>query len=79
MHLRRGEPNLVGVVIPGDRNTAQDLAHLRFVVDKLQQRLAACAPAADTKNVFCGRVQVNDEQMLIQQDDAGAQAVENVA
>jgi hypothetical protein len=41
--------------------------------------LAACAPAADAQNVFRCRVQVNDEQMLIQQDDACAQAVEDVA
>jgi len=45
----------------------------------LQQRLAVCAPAADTKNVFRCRVQADDEQVLVQQDDARIQAIENVA
>jgi hypothetical protein len=64
-------------VVPGNRNAAQNFAHLRFVVNELQQRLAPSALPADTKYVFCCRVQVNNEQMLVQQDDARAQAIEN--
>ena len=77
MHLGRREPNLVSVVVAGLRNAAQNFAHLRLVVDELQQRLAARALRADTKDVFCCRIQVDDEQMLVQQDDARAQAVQN--
>jgi len=41
--------------------------------------LAACAAAAYTKDVFGCGIQVNNEQVLIQQDDARVQAVENIA
>jgi hypothetical protein len=41
--------------------------------------LAASALAANAENVFSCRVQVDDEQMLIEEDDARAQAIEDIA
>jgi hypothetical protein len=66
-------------VVAGDSNAVEQLAHFGVVVDEPQQRLAARTFAADTENVFCGRIQINNEQVFVQQDDAGIQAVENGA
>ena len=79
VHLGRCESHLVRIMIAGRGNARQDLAHFRFVVNKLEQRLTMRALAADAQDVFCGRVQVHDELMLIKQNDACAQAVENIA
>ena len=79
VHFGWREFHFVGVVIARHRNARQDFAHLGFVVHKLQQRLAAGAPTADAKNVLGGRVQVKDKQTVVKQDDAGRQAVEDVA
>ena len=70
MHLRRGEPQFVGIVIAGRGDATQDLAHFRIVVNQPQQGLSASAPAAHAKNVFGGGIKINDEQTIIQQDDA---------
>lgn len=59
-------------------NARQDIAHLGLVVDQLQQRLTVRALLADTKDVFGGRVQRNDQKMFIKKDDANTQRVENV-
>jgi len=45
----------------------------------LQQRLATGAPGADAEDVLGRRVQVNDKQAVVKQDDARTQAVENAA
>jgi hypothetical protein len=66
-------------VVAGCRNAAEDLAHFRFVVDKLQQRLAAGALTANAEDVFSRRIQVDDQQVLIQEDDARIQAIEDIA
>jgi hypothetical protein len=71
--------NLVRVVIAGCRDPAEDFAQLRFVIHQLQQGSAARPVAADAKNVLGRRVEVGDKQIVVQQNDAGVQAVENFA
>ena len=49
----------------------------RIIIDKLQQRFAVCALLTDAEDILGGRVQANDQQVVVQQDDAGAQTFEN--
>ena len=78
VNLGRREMHFVGVVVTGRRHAAEHLAHLRFVVDKAQQRLAPGTPATDTEDVFCGGVEIDDQEVLVEQDHARTQAVENL-
>jgi hypothetical protein len=71
--------DFVRIMIAGGRDPAEDLAELRFVIDQLQQGFSACAVAADAENVLGRRVEVGNEQIVVQQDDACVQAVENLA
>ena len=71
------QAHLVGVVITGRGNSGQHVAQFRFVIDELQQGFATGAAAADAEHVLGSRVQINDKQAVIEQDDAGTQAVED--
>lgn len=72
VHFGRREPQFVGEVIAGNYNATQDIAHFRFIVDQAQQRFAARTFLADTQDILSGRVEANDQQVLIEQGDAGA-------
>jgi hypothetical protein len=65
-------------VIARCADPAEDVAQLRVVVEQAQQRFAACTPLADAENVLRSGIETGDEQVPVQQDDAGAEAVENV-
>jgi len=65
-------------MIAGDADPAQDVAQLRVVVEELQQGFAARTPLADTEDVLRSGIEAEDEQVPVQQDYAGAQAVEDV-
>ena len=78
MHFGWPQTQLVRIVIAGRNYPAEDVAQLRFIIDKSQQRLATRAPLADAENVLRGRIQADDEQVLVEQNDARAQAVEYV-
>ena len=65
-------------MIAGHRNARQHIPQFGFIIDELQQGFAAGAAAADSEDVLGGRVQVDDEQVVIEQDDPGAQAVDYV-
>ena len=79
VNLGRREAQLVRVLVAGGGDAAENLLHFRLVIHEAQQGLASRARTADAEYVFSGRVQVDDEQMLIQQDDARVQAVEDTA
>jgi hypothetical protein len=70
MDLGRPEAQLICVVIAGGDDAAQDVPQLGFVVDEPQQRFTARAPYTDAENVFRGRVEADDEQVAVEQDDA---------
>ena len=72
MHLGWCEAHFVCVMIPGREHPGKDVSHFRFVVDKLEQRLAARAPLADAEDVFCRRIQSDDKEMVVEQNDARA-------
>jgi len=65
-------------VIAGRHYAAQDVAQFRLVVDEAQQRFTARPALADAEDVFGRRVQADDEQVTIEEDDAGTEAVEDI-
>ena len=77
--LGRREPHLVGEVVARRRDARKNLAHFRFVVHESQQRFSPCARATDAEDVLRRRVQVDDEQVVVQQDDPGAEIIEDPA
>lgn len=58
---------------------AEDIAKLWFIVNQPQQRFAARAPRADAQDVFRRRIQANDKQVRVEQDDARTQVTENLS
>ena len=79
VNFRRGEAHFVGKMIAGYGDPRQDIAHLRFVVDESKKRLPTRSRPADAEHVFSGRIQVENEQVVVEQDNARAQAVEDIA
>lgn len=79
MHLCRRQVQFIPVMVAGRYNAAQDVAHLGFVVDQLQQGLAARACLADAEDVLGCRIERNDQQVDVEQNDAGTQVIENMA
>jgi len=78
VHLSSTEAHFVCIVIACFDDATEDVAQLGFIVDKLQQGFALRTLNADTKNVFGGRVQADDQQTLIEKNDAATQAVEDL-
>jgi hypothetical protein len=64
-------------VIAGYADPAEDVTQLGVVVEEPEQRFAPRAPLADAENIFRSGIEAQDEQVPVQQDDAGAQAVED--
>ncbi len=73
----RAQAQLVRVVIARRTDAAEDVAQFRVVVQKPQERFPARAPLAYAENIFRGGIEADDEQVPVQQDDAGTQAVED--
>jgi len=68
----------VGKVIAGLHDARKDIAHFRFIIDQRQKGFSARTPLADTENVFRCRVQPDNQQVVIEQDHAGAERIDNV-
>lgn len=77
MNFSGAESQLVGVVIAGLENAAKNVSQFGFVVDEAQQGLALCPLHADAKDIFRGRIEVDDQQVVVDENDARAQAVKN--
>jgi len=65
-------------VIARLNNAAQDVAQFRLIIDQPQQCFAASAPCTDAENIFRGRIEADDQQVRIKQNDARAKAIENL-
>jgi len=55
------------------QNAPQDVSQLRLITDKPQQRFPARAVYANAEDVFGGRVQVENEQAIVENDDTGTE------
>ncbi len=75
----RRQAEFVGVLVTGCRDPTEYLAHFRLVVHEPQQRLAPGARTTDAEDVFGGRVEVDDQQVFVEENDARVEAVENEA
>jgi hypothetical protein len=65
-------------VIAGRHDAAQDVAHFRLIIDQAQQGVTEGAPLADTEDVFGSGIHTDNQQIVIQKNDARTQAVEDV-
>jgi len=70
---------LSALTFAGCSDASEDLAHFGFVIDEPQQRFAARTTATDTQNVFGRRVQIGDQQVVVEQNDARGETVEDFA
>ena len=61
----------VRILVTRSGNATEDLPHFGFVVHQAQQRPAARARPAYAENVFSRRIEIDDQEVVIEQDDAG--------
>jgi hypothetical protein len=66
-------------MVAGRYNQAQDVAQLGLIFDEPQQGVTASSPLTDAKDIFGGGVHADDQEVLVKKNDAGTQAVEDVA
>ena len=59
------------------QHTAEYVAQLRLIANQSQQGLAARALHTDAEDVLGSRIQVDNEEIVVNEDDARAEAVEN--
>jgi hypothetical protein len=64
-------------MVTGGDDARQDVLQFPIIVEQPQQRFAPRAVLTDTEYVLRGRIQADDEQIVVEQDDAGAQAVDD--
>ena len=62
--------HFVRVVISGYDDAAEYFPQLGLVVNESQQGLAARSRTTDAEDVFCCGVDVDNQQAVIQEDDA---------
>jgi len=70
MDLCSTQADLVRIVIARLNDATQDIAQLRIIISKPQQRFALRPLRTYTKDVFGGRVEADDQEAFVQQDDA---------
>jgi len=58
--------HFVRIVRAGRHHTAKDVTHFRLIVDESQQRFSAGSFLADAENIFGGRIQADDQKVLVQ-------------
>lgn len=79
MHFSGRQRYLVCVVIARGNYPAQDVLQLRVIADQFQKRFAMGTRFADAQDIFCSRVEPDDQQRLIEQNDTRTQAVEDLS
>lgn len=77
MHLGRRKSHFVRIVRSGCHHTTENVAHFRLIIDESQQGFSVGSFLADAENIFGGRVQADNQKVLVQKDDAGTQCIED--
>jgi len=77
VHFGWCEAQFVGKVVTRCDDTTQNVAHLGFVIDKPQKRLTAGTLLADTEDVFCSRIEPDNQEVRIEKNDARTQGIDN--
>ena len=70
MNFGSAKPHLVRVVVARFHDAPEYFLQLRLVINEAQERLTACALRANTKNVFRGRIELGDQEILVEKNDA---------
>ncbi len=73
MNFRRPEPKLGRVSLAAAQRAGKNILELGIVVHELQQRPAVRPALADAEQILGGGVQVGDQEILIEKDNAGVQ------
>ena len=79
MNLVWPESQLVRVVVTRCDDPGEDVSEFGIIIDEAQQRFAPRPCLADTQDVLGRGVQVRDEQVLIEEDYARAEAFEYIS
>ena len=70
MHLCSAKPHFICVMVTRCDDTTQYVAKLGLIIDQLQQGFAPRPLHANAQDIFCGRVQVDDQEAVVEKDDA---------
>jgi hypothetical protein len=62
----------------GRQCSRKHVLDFRVFIDEPQKWLAGGARSTDAKQVFCGRIELNDKKIAIEQDDRRCQAIDDV-
>lgn len=79
MNFGGSQAQLHRILIARREGATQDVSQLRFVVDQPLQRFTVRTACADAEYVLCCRVQADDQQILIEQNDSRTQTIEDIA
>lgn len=71
MNFCRPQPKLGRIRLAAAQCAGQNILELGIVVHELQQRPAVRPALADAEQVLGGGIQVGDQEILIEKDNAG--------
>jgi hypothetical protein len=77
VNFGRSEPQFVGIVIAGCEDAAKNIAELGLIIEQAQHRFTASPLDTDTQQVFGGRVEVDDQQAAVNENNSGTETIEN--
>jgi hypothetical protein len=64
-------------VVARFEHAAKDVLKFGLIAQEAQHGCATSPLDAYPKQIFCGRVEVNDQQVVVNENNASAEAVEN--
>lgn len=72
------ETKFIGMWHAGYQRAHQHIAHFRVIIDERQQRMADSAGKTDSQQVLRGRIEFDDKEIVVKQDDGGSQAIDDI-
>jgi hypothetical protein len=75
--LTSAETEFVGMRDAGHQGSHQDIAQFGIIVDERQQRLTDGTGRTYAQQVFGSRIEFDDEEIMIEQNDGGSEAVDD--
>ena len=77
MSLASAETEFIGMRDAGHQGSHQDIAQFGIIVDERQQRLTDGTGRTYAQQVFGCRVKFDYEEIMIEQNDGGSEAVDD--
>jgi len=75
VNFTSAEPELIGMRDTGHQCSYQDIAQFGIIVDEGQQRLTKRAGRTYAQQIFSSRVEFDDKEIMIEQNNGGSEAV----